>query len=331
MSSSPSTVDRAEQRQTLTLTVRARRHVAEDVVCFDLADPTGAALPPWTPGAHVDVTVRPGTVRQYSLCGDPADRHHWRIAVLREAAGRGGSVHLHDRVGVGALLPVGQPRNAFPLVAAPRYLLVAGGIGVTPLLPMIDELAARGAEWRLLYGGRHRAAMAFADDLARHGDRVVLHPQDTHGLLPLGPVLDGLRASGEHEETAVYCCGPEGLLGAIEGHCAQWPAGALHVERFHPAEPAHRDTDGAFELRLARSGRVLRVGPGQSVLEVLEAAGAAVTSSCRDGTCGTCETPVVEGDVDHRDTVLTPAERDGGRTMMVCVSRGLGGRLVLDI
>ncbi|EFC80859.1 PDR/VanB family oxidoreductase [Frankia sp. EUN1f] len=315
----------------LTLVVRARRSLALDVVCFDLADPAGTPLPAWTAGAHVDVTVRPGLTRQYSLCGDPSDRGVWRIAVLREAAGRGGSTHLHDRVGAGTRLTVSHPRNAFALVDAPRYLLVAGGIGITPLMPMVAELAARGADWSLLYGGRALAAMAFAEELARYGPRVVLHPQDTHGLLPIGDVLGDLVGSGAHEGTAVYCCGPEGLLGAVEAACAAWPAGALHTERFRPAELAVRDGDHPFELRLARSGRVLTVRPGQSVLAALESAGAAVTSSCRDGTCGTCETAVLGGDVDHRDTVLSQAERAAGRTMMVCVSRSLGERLELDI
>nr|WP_321572635.1 PDR/VanB family oxidoreductase [Parafrankia colletiae] len=316
----------------LTVVVHARRRVAHDVVCLELADPTGEPLPAWTPGAHVDITVRPGMIRQYSLCGDPADRGSWQVAVLREGAGRGGSVHLHDRVAPGTLLTAGRPRNAFPLVAAPNYLLIAGGIGITPLLPMAAELAARGADWRLLYGGRRREAMAFADDLAeRYGERVVLHPQDTHGLLPIGAVLDDLHRSGGGERTAVYCCGPEALLTAVEQACADWPAEALHVERFRPAQPASRDSDQAFELRLARSGRILTVRPGQSILAALEAAGAVVASSCRDGTCGSCETTVVAGEVDHRDTVLSAAERASGRTMMVCVSRSRGERLELDI
>lgn len=326
------------QTLTRTLTVRGRQRLAEDVVGLELTDPAGGLLPPWSPGAHVDVTVRPGLVRQYSLCGDPADRATWRIAVLREAAGRGGSMHLHDRVGVGSVLPVGGPRNAFPLVEAGRYLLIAGGIGITPLLPMAAELAARGADWRLLYGGRRRGAMAFAEELGRHGDRVVLHPQDTHGLLPLEPVLDDLRAAGQpgsaepgSAEPAIYCCGPEGLLGAVERLCAARPAGALHVERFRPAVAARQDTDRAFDVQIAGSGRVIRVAAGRSVLEALEAAGLGVPSSCRDGTCGTCETRVVAGPVDHRDSVLTAAEHSRGETMMICVSRSSGERLVLDI
>jgi ferredoxin-NADP reductase len=313
------------------LVVRARRRLADDVVGLELADPAGGALPAWEPGAHVDVTVRPGVVRQYSLCGDPADRTVWRIGVLREPAGRGGSVHLHDQVGVGAVLTVGPPRNAFPLVPASRYLLIAGGIGITPLVPMAAELAARGADWRLLYGGRRSASMAFADELARHGDRVVLHPQDSHGLLPLGPVLDGMRAAGGHIGAAVYCCGPPALLAAVEQACADWPPGALRIERFQPVVAAHQAGDRAFAVRLAASGRTVRVAAGQSVLAALEADGLAVTSSCRDGTCGTCETQVVEGAVDHRDTVLTEAERAAGETMMICVSRAAGERLTLDL
>jgi len=315
----------------LDLVVRGRRRLADDVVGLDLADPAGADLPSWAPGAHVDVTVRPGVVRQYSLCGEPADRSTWRIAVLREPAGRGGSAHLHDRVGTGDLLTVGHPRNSFPLVPAARYLLIAGGIGITPLRPMVAELAERGADWRLLYGGRRRASMAFVEELSRHGERVVVRPQDSDGLLPLAEVLDGLRADGEHHGAAVYCCGPPGLLAAVELACAGFPAGTLHVERFHPAEAAHQPGDRPFEVLLAASRRTVRVGAGQSVLAALEAAGVAVTSSCRDGTCGTCETDVVEGTVDHRDTVLTEAERAAGETMMICVSRSLADRLILDL
>ena len=317
--------------QSRALVVRARRRLADDILGLELADPAGEPLPAWEPGAHVDVTVRPGLVRQYSLCGDPADRAGWRIAVLREPAGRGGSAHLHDRVAAGATLTVGPPRNLFPLVAARRHLLIAGGIGITPLLTMAARLAAEGADWQLLYGGRRRDSMAFLDELARHGDRVAVHPQDTHGLLPLGTLLDGMRAAGEHLGTAVYCCGPPGLLTAVEQACAGWPAGSLRVEHFHPAQDAHQDGDREFELVLAASGRTVRVPPGGSVLAAVEAAGVEITSSCRDGTCGTCETPVLEGAVDHRDTVLTAAERAAGETMMICVSRAAGERLVLDL
>ncbi|MEV5436925.1 PDR/VanB family oxidoreductase [Streptomyces sp. NPDC052682] len=304
------------------LVVARREQVADGVLALTLRHPLGEELPLWEPGAHIDVVLGPGLERQYSLCGDPADRSAWRIAVLREPAGRGGSAYVHEQVGQGDKVRVRGPRNHFRLEPAPRYRFVAGGIGITPILPMLAAAEAAGAQWTLLYGGRTRRSMAFTGELARYGDRVTIAPQDETGLLELGPVLDDVP-----DGTLVYCCGPGPLLDAVEGRCR---AGALRVERFQPKEqPAGQDTQ--FEVELARSGRTVTVPPGVSVLDAVLGAGVEVLYSCTEGTCGTCETDVLQGDPDHRDAVLTPEERESGETMMICVSRCRGKRLVLDL
>jgi len=311
----------------LRLTVSRRETVADGVIAIELREPSGANLPAWSPGAHIDVTVGPGLVRQYSLCGDPADRAVWRICVLREPDGRGGSQYLHDKVHEGDPADVRGPRNNFPLAPSPRYLFIAGGIGITPILPMTAAATAAGAEWELHYGGRSRGSMAFRTDLSdAYGHRVIVHPQDEVGLLDLDAIL-----GTPQPDTMVYCCGPEPLLRAVEQRCTAWPDGALHVERFAPKEQDEPLLRVAFEVALARSGLTVTVPPDKSILEVVEAAGIQVLSSCQEGTCGTCETPVLAGEVDHRDSLLTPAERAANDTMFVCVSRAAGPRLVLDL
>ncbi|MGY1604870.1 PDR/VanB family oxidoreductase [Geodermatophilus sp. SYSU D00815] len=311
----------------LRLRVDRRTTGAEGVVVLDLRDPAGADLPEWSPGAHVDLRLPGGLVRQYSLCGDPADRSVWRIAVLREQDGRGGSAHVHDEVLEGDPVQVRGPRNHFELVPAERYLFVAGGIGITPILPMITAAERAGAGWELHYGGRSRRSMAFLEALEEAtGNTVVLHPQDEVGLIDLDRVLGEPRPG-----TLVYCCGPEPLLTAVEQRCAGWPAGSLHVERFAPKDVGEPVLTGAFEVELARSGKTLTVPPDRSVLEVVEDAGVFVLSSCQEGTCGTCETPVLDGEVDHRDSLLTPDEQAANDTMFVCVSRAACPKLVLDL
>jgi ferredoxin-NADP reductase len=325
----------------LELTVRARRLVAEHVVALELVDPTGAELPDWSPGAHIDLELPGGLVRQYSLCGDPADRSSWRIAVLREPAGRGGSALVHDALVPGEPVRVGGPRNHFPLRPAPRYLFIAGGIGITPLLPMLAAAQAGGADWRLVYGGRTATSMAFTGELrAAHGERVSVHPEDEQGPLDLAALL-GDPAEG----TLVYCCGPGSLLDAVARRCAHWPDGVLHVERFAPAAPGPTapaqaapgptnpgpTADGPFDVELTLSGVTLRVPADRSVLEVLEEHGVPVLSSCREGTCGTCETAVLGGRVEHRDSLLTERERAANDTMFPCVSRAACATLLLEL
>jgi ferredoxin-NADP reductase len=311
-------------RYEAELVVDRRETAADGVLLLTLRHPLGEPLPAWEPGAHVDVALGPGLERQYSLCGDPADRARWRIAVLREKDGRGGSAYVHGRLRAGDEVRVRGPRNTFRLERAPRYRFVAGGIGITPILPMLAAAEEAGAEWTLLYGGRTRAGMAFTEELARYGGRVAIVPEDESGLLDLASVLDDVPPG-----TLVYCCGPGPLLDAVEERC---PAGSLRVERFRPKEAGARAPAGAgFEVILARSGRTVAVPPGVSVLDAVRDAGVEVLYSCAEGTCGTCETEVVEGEPDHRDSVLTEEERAAGETMLICVSRCRGRRLVLDL
>ncbi|MFC5139361.1 PDR/VanB family oxidoreductase [Actinomycetospora rhizophila] len=308
------------------LVVREKTCVAQDVVALSLARPDGGRLPDWAPGAHVDLTFATGATRQYSLCGDRWDAHTYRVAVLREPDGRGGSAHVHDELAAGDTVGFGGPRNHFALVPSTRYLFVAGGIGITPLLPMVHQADLVGAEWALLYGGRSRATMAFTDELARRGGRVTLHPQDEAGLLPLAAFLAGVD-----DDTVVYCCGPAPLLAAIEDATAHRPRHLLRTERFVAAELGAPVRDEPFVLELARTGAAVTVPPGLSVLEAARRAGATALSSCEQGTCGTCETPVLAGVPDHRDSILADHERAAGDCLFPCVSRSCTDRLVLDL
>lgn len=308
------------------LVVQEKARVADGVVALTLARPDGGRLPDWAPGAHVDLTLATGVTRQYSLCGDRWDAHTYRIAVLRERDGRGGSAHVHDALAVGDTVGFGGPRNHFPLVPAARYLFVAGGIGITPLVPMVHQAELVGADWALLYGGRSRDTMAFRAALARHGDRVTVHPEDEAGLLPLAAVVDGLA-----DDTVVYCCGPAPLLAAIEAATAHRPRHLLRTERFVAAERGAPVRDEPFVLELARTGATVTVGPELSVLEAARRAGATALSSCEQGTCGTCETPVLAGVPDHRDSILADHERAAGDCLFPCVSRACTDRLVLDL
>ncbi|MGC5007344.1 PDR/VanB family oxidoreductase [Streptomyces sp. NBC_00353] len=311
----------------LELVVARRTDEADGVVSLELRRADGASLPVWTPGAHIDLLLAPDLVRQYSLCSSPEEAEVWRVAVLRENDGRGGSLHVHDTLAEGDAVRVRGPRNHFPLERAERYLFIAGGIGVTPIIPMLAEAERLGSSWEMAYGGRTLASMAFRDELVkRYEERVRVRPEDEYGLLDLDALL-GTPQPG----TLIYCCGPEPLLKAVEERCADWPDGALHLERFTPKELQAPLRDGAFDVELAQSGITVTVPPDKSVLQVVEEAGVQVLSSCQEGTCGTCETGVLAGTVDHRDSLLTPAEQSSHDTMMICISRALCPRLVLDL
>jgi ferredoxin-NADP reductase len=306
--------------------VEDKQQTADGVVTLTLREVGDHPLPPWSPGAHVDLILGDAPTRQYSLCGDPTDHHVWRLGILRDPNGRGSSLYVHDRLAVGDMVRVRGPRNNFHLVQSPRYLFIAGGIGITPILPMIATAEEAGADWRLVYGGRQRVSMAFLDELANHGDRVSIRPQDETGLLDLDALL-----GTPLDDTLVYCCGPEPLLAAVEQRCSTWPRRSLHVERFTAkplTEPARTD---AFEVFLAQSELTLTIPPQRSILDMVEEAGVGVLSSCAEGTCGTCETPVLEGEPDHRDSVLDEEERRANDCMMICVSRSCSPRLILDL
>ena len=311
------------------LVVEDYQVVAEDVVAITLAHPHGAALPAWTPGAHIDLVLTPDITRQYSLCSSPGEAHHYTVGILNAPDSRGGSRYVHEQVQKGSTIRIRGPRNHFPLVGSPRYVFIAGGIGITPMLPMIEEAEAAGAEWTLLYGGRSEASMAFIDRLRPYGDRVTLLPGNDVALM--SAALDE-RIGTPQADTLVYTCGPEGLLGAVEQRCAAWPPGSLHLERF-----AAKATDDAvnveFEVELARTGITITVPADRSIFEAAQDHGVSVLGSCHEGVCGTCETVIldVDGDVDHRDSVLNDEEKASNETMMICVSRCTSGRITLDL
>ncbi|MBY4575647.1 oxidoreductase [Gordonia paraffinivorans] len=317
-------LDPGDDVQILRLT--DRRLVAEDVLELTFASLDGSDLPPWEPGAHLDIVLTDGLVRQYSLCGDPDDRKTYRVAVLREAEGRGGSRRIHDELLVGDHVGIQGPRNHFAFHPSKRYLFIAGGIGVTPLIPMIRAAEQAGAEWRLVYGGRSLTSMSYRDELAHWGERVTFWPEDSHGRIDL-PSLLGTPI----EDTLVYCCGPEPLLDAVQDHCGSWPAGALHVEHFSAAD-IDDSANTSFEVELTESGMTVEIPADRSILDVVtKDLGIFVSTSCSEGTCGSCETAVVSGEVDHRDVVLTPEEQEANESMMICVSRCKGRKLTLEL
>jgi ferredoxin-NADP reductase len=303
--------------------------VAKGVRRLTLARPDGGELPVWDPGAHIDLHfVSRGVecLRHYSLCGGKTDRHHWQVAVLLVPDGRGGSAHIHENFAVVETVRVTGPHNNFPLVPGGRYLFIAGGIGITPILPMIAHVSASGGDWRLLYSGRSADSMAFRDDVIAVGaDRVLLHESDTHGRADLAAVIAQTDLA-----TEVYCCGPESMLRAVEEICASQSRDRLRMERFSTSANAPEGTNTEFEVEFARSGVVLTVPADRSVLEMAEEFGVDIDSSCQEGVCRTCETTVIAGTPDHRDSALSAKERAAGKTMMVCVSRSCSARLVLD-
>ncbi|AWT42848.1 MULTISPECIES: PDR/VanB family oxidoreductase [Streptomyces] len=301
--------------RALTLLVTAHEEIADGVVQLRLE---GHDLPRWEPGAHLDLVLPSGLVRQYSLCGDPEDTSSYTVATRLVADGRGGSREVHEQVREGMELTVRGPRNRFPLVDAESYVFVAGGIGITPVLPMLRALTDRGAEWRLLYGGRTRASMPFLEEVAKlGGERVTVVAEEEAGLPDLDAWLGELP-----EGAAVYCCGPEGLMAAVEERVP-----GVRLERFAARTTAGGDV--AFEVELRRSGRVLTVPADTTVLDAVREELPDTAYSCAQGFCGTCQQRVLEGEVDHRDELLTDAER--GDSMLICVSRARSDRLVLDM
>lgn len=312
----------------MKMLVRELRLEAERVFSVTLEEPEGRELPAWEPGSHIDLKLPNGLVRQYSLCGVLGDRRRWRIGVLDEEGSRGGSRYITRTLRPGDVVEVSAVRNNFDLLEAPAYCFIAGGIGITPILPMVGQVADRGAPWRLVYGGRRLNSMAFVSELARYGDRIDILAEDVGGLPDLGQLIGGCEPG-----TAVYCCGPEGLIVAVEAAVSSRPDVELHIERFVPRQPssAAKPASESFTVELRRSGIEVTVPADQPILDVLEEAGIDVPNSCREGICGSCETPVLAGEVDHRDSVLSASERATNSTMMICVSRCTSDRLVLDL
>lgn len=323
------TLATSPQTRTDTLSVAGKREVAEGVVEVLLRHPEGERLDDWTPGAHIDVRLNDRFVRQYSLCGDRWDPTTYRIAVLRESGGRGGSAYIHDTLAVGDSVGIGGPRNNFRLVPADRYVFVAGGVGITPIVPMIEQARFLDIPWTLIYGGRRRRSMAFLEDLLTlDADSVQVFPQDEVGILNLAPVL-----SSPQPGTKIYACGPAPMLDAVQQHAADagWPRQAVRTERFVSRDLNAPARTTAFDVVLARSNRSITVEPGITVLDALRSAGVARLSSCERGVCGTCEITVLAGVPDHRDSILDDDERIAGDCMFPCVSRSRSDQLTLDL
>ncbi|WP_236795152.1 PDR/VanB family oxidoreductase [Amycolatopsis sp. GM8] len=291
--------------------------VAEDVVSLVLRGADGP-LAPWAPGAHVDLALPNWLTRQYSLCGNPADHDSYRVAVRHDRLSRGGSEYIHLFLRTGHTLDVSVPRNNFPLLPAPEYLFLAGGIGITPIVPMLAAAVEAGAVVTLVYTGKSVATMPFADELrSRYGDRVRIFATGKQGR-PDFSVL----AAALNPHALVYCCGPASMLDAAE---AVFPAGRLHVERFRPTVKEFAPAK-PFEVDCVRSGQTVHVGPEESMLDALNHAGLRVPFGCREGVCGSCELLVTDGEVEHRDDLGAAPGR-----MYCCVSRALSSRLVVDL
>lgn len=309
--------------ELLRVQVSAMRLESPDVLSMELSGVDGLELPPASPGAHVDVRLRDGLTRPYSVVR--GDEGIYVLAVKREPSGQGGSAHVHERLRVGDVIRVSAPRNHFALAddTGPA-VLIAGGIGITPLLPMARALERAGRSWRLHYAARGTAAAPFVRELRQLGDRVCLHDSETAGRLDLAALV-AKAEPGAH----FYCCGPAGMLDAFAEATRDLDPARVHMERFGAAAPPA--DAGSFEVRLAKSNRRVLVKPDMSTLDALLEAGVDVDYSCRQGICGACEVRVLEGVPDHRDEILTDAERASHKTMMVCCSRACSPALVLDL
>jgi len=315
----------------MELTVARKEVVGTSIALLDLSPENGQPLPSWSPGSHIELklpTDKGELVRQYSLCGPAESRDAWRIAVLREVSGRGGSAYVYDGVEKGQRLSVSGPRNNFAFNPRSQTTFIAGGIGITPILPMVQHAEKLRLDWRLIYLTRSRNRMIFLDQIdALPAARVILHHSGERGRLDLERTLS-IQGKGD----SIYACGPMRLLDDLEtlkssGNC-QWD---LHIERFENPNKAAPTGNTSFEVVLAKSGRRVLVSEGDTILKVLQRDGMDVPCSCRDGVCGTCEQRVLEGIPDHRDAVLSPEERKRNSHMMICVSRSLTPSITLDI
>jgi phthalate 4,5-dioxygenase reductase subunit len=313
----------------MVLTVRQKSEIADGVFLFELRSPTGADLPPFTPGSHITVTAPSGQKRRYSLCNDSSERDHYLIAVKQEPSGRGGSLSFTKDISEGDEINVEPPANEFEMAnSEPKsFVFIAGGIGITPIRSMILHCVRQGKpNFKLYYFTRTPQAMAFREEFSagEFAGKVVLHHDngDPGQAYDLWPVLEEQR--GAH----LYCCGPRGLMDAVRDMTGHWPDTAVHFEDFVGASAPHAD-DRAFEVRLAGSGKSYEVAAGVSILDTLRRNGHVLASSCESGTCGTCRTRFTGGEPDHRDLVLSEKEKKS--EIMICVSRSKSPTLTLEL
>lgn len=313
--------------------VHTLRFEARDVIGIELHPAEGVELPPFTAGAHIDLHLPGGLIRSYSLVNDSRERHRYVLGVLREPHSRGGSRAVHEQLRIGMPVTVTEPRNQFPLhEEAAHSVLVAGGIGVTPLLCMARRLKSLGASFEFIYSARSRKAAAFVDEVQALGVPVHWHDDEVAGVPPNLHQLLQARPGAGSATTHYYACGPAPMLDSFLAACSALGYGHAHIERFAAAAPVEEvGSQQGFTVELRKSARSFSVAPGQSILDVLLDAGVPASFSCQDGFCGSCETRVLEGEPEHRDSVLTEAERAENKTMMICVSGCRGERLVLDL
>lgn len=316
---------------SLNALVYAIRFEAEGIVSVELRPGDESTIfPPFEAGAHIDLHLGNGLIRNYSLCNDPRERQRYVVAVLNDRASRGGSRYVHEELRVGTRLAISAPRNNFRLHEdASETVLIAGGIGVTPILAMLRRLRAIGRSPHLIHCARSRREAAFVAEVAELSEgRAHWHFDDEQDGVPDFRALLSAYGPAAH----YYCCGPAPMLAAYEAACAALGYPNMHLERFAaPVAPMVQETAGGFEIELVRAGRILHVPADKTVLQVMLEAGIDVDYSCEGGVCGTCEVGVIAGEVDHRDFFFPPSERAAARSMMVCVSRCRSGRLVLDV
>jgi vanillate O-demethylase ferredoxin subunit len=316
----------------LTVKVERKSIEAVDICTYELVDVNGRPLPAFSAGSHIDVHLPNGITRQYSLCNDPAESHRYLLGVLRDPASRGGSQAMHDLVSEGQVLRISAPKNHFPLAhEAGRSILLAGGIGITPILCMAERLAVVGANFEMHSATRSRDRTAFHDRItaSTYAARVQFHFDDG---LPAQKLDIGALLATPQPGVHVYVCGPKGLMDAVLGTARTngWPEAQLHYE-FFSAEIAKSDSDASFQVKLASSGRIVVVPKDKTVVHALADAGVEVLTSCEQGVCGTCLTRVLEGEPDHKDVYLTPEEQAANDQFTPCCSRSKSTMLVLDL
>ena len=325
--SAPALTPAANAHDRLQLRLQSVTYATRDILVYEFVHPEGASLPAVSPGAHVDVHLANGITRSYSLLHADAAPERYVVGVKLDPNSRGGSRYMHEQLRVGTLVALSQPRNHFPLKEdAAHTVLIAGGIGITPVLCMARQLERLGASWELWYASRSRADLAFLPELAQFGQRVRLHIDDeAHAVLDMAAIV---KAAPAHAH--FYCCGPGPMLTAYEAAASSRTPDTVHLERFGATKMPSTSGEG-FVVQLARTGVELHVPMQSTLLAVLTDNGISIDSSCEAGICGCCEIGVLDGEVDHRDDVLTPAQRAGNKSMMACCSRAKNGRLVLDL
>lgn len=316
--------------QRIKVLINAIKDQALNIKTYELVSPDGASLPPFTPGAHIDFFLPNKLIRQYSLSNSAEEKNRYVVGIQKEEQGRGGSRLIHDQFKVGDEIEISSPRNHFQLdETAQRYKLIAGGIGITPIMSMARRLKAIGKPFQLYYACRNEQRAAFIEELksTELSKHVVLSYDDVHGP------LNTLALFGRPEPNVqIYCCGPSGLMDAVKSATSSWPEGSVRFEHFSTSEDTGpQEDDDSFEVIIQSTGRVFKIPADKSILSVLEENGIFIEHACCEGICGTCETGLIDGEADHRDMILTEAEKQENKQIMICCSRAKTSPLTLDL